>query len=272
MSSTPNPTAVDPTDVLVARADERLAQVYEQLAQADEQIARVTEQISRLDQDTLDHPSVDLGRLPLRDRPLLRGLLGLLLATCIFVAAFILQSSYGDAAKPIIARWVPQIILASSSSLQKLESPAQPKQSTVQLVAAEPAPPQQAPQGQTVPHEVSPAAAPVSPEPSQLLQTITHDLANLAQEIEQLKATQQQVAGDNAKAIAEIKAGQDQAARDNARAAEVLRASQEQLKQLIAKASEQSLRPKVSAPEPKPIATATRKPLTTPAPRHRANP
>jgi hypothetical protein len=44
------------------------------------------------------------GRLPLRDGSALRYLIGLLLAACIFAAAFASQSSYGGVAKQIIAQ------------------------------------------------------------------------------------------------------------------------------------------------------------------------
>ena len=52
-------------------------------------------------------------------------------------------------------------------------------------------------------------------------------------------------------------------ASDNAKTVEQLKASQEQMTRLVAKASEQNLRPKMSAPPPRPIATATRKPVPT---------
>src|SRR5438445_8211811 len=129
MNATPNPEATAPDDVLIARADERLAHAYEQIARADEQLARVNDHLSKLDHDAARAPSAVLGRLPSRGRPVLRGLIGLLLAACIFVAAFVSQSSYGDAAKPIIARWAPQLVLASSRS----GLPAQPSPSAVQL-------------------------------------------------------------------------------------------------------------------------------------------
>jgi hypothetical protein len=44
------------------------------------------------------------------DRPAVRGFTGLLLAASIGVAAIAWQSSYGDAAKEIIARWAPKQI------------------------------------------------------------------------------------------------------------------------------------------------------------------
>src|SRR5205085_9641909 len=118
MNSTPNPQAIAPNDALIARADERLAHAYQQIAHADEQLARANEQLSKLDHDAARAPLAVLGRLPSRGRPMLRGLTGLLLAACILVAAFVSQSSYGDAAKLIIAGWAPQLILTSSRPLK----------------------------------------------------------------------------------------------------------------------------------------------------------
>jgi hypothetical protein len=177
---------------------------------------------------------------------MLRGLIGLLLAACIFIAAFVLQSPRGDAAKPMFARWAPRLISTSSLPMENPGLPAQPSPSAVQVAAAEPVAAQPTPLAQSAPRAVAPTAAPVSPEVAQLLQTMARDLANAEQRIEQLKA------------------GQEQMAIDNARAVEQFKASQEQMTRLIAKASEQNLRPKTSAPPPRPIASPTRKPVPKP--------
>jgi len=238
MNSTSNPTATDPNDVLIARTDERLAHAYEQIARADEQLARVTEQISKLGQDDAPRISVRPDHPPSSDGAVLRGLGGLLLAACIFGAAFVWQSSYHDAAKLMIARWIPQLALASSL-------PAAQPYSSVQLAAAEPEPAQTTSLAQTAQHDVAPPGNHVSAD--QLLETIARDLVNLEQEIQQLKAGQQQMASDNA------------------RAAEQIKASQDQMAQLIARVSEQNLRSKPSVLQPQPIANTTRKPVPTPA-------
>src|SRR6267378_4511621 len=141
--------------------------------------------------------------------PAVRGFTGLLLAACIGAAAIAWQSPYGDAA--IIATWAPQRVATSSPPL---ENPGL---------------------AQTAPEDVAPTAAALSPELTQLLQSMARDIATLGQGIELLKASQEQMA------------------RDNANAAEQLKASQEQMARVIAKASEQSLRPKISAPPPRPI-------------------
>ena len=225
----------DPHDVSILRADEQLAHAYEQIKSADEQLTRADAQLSRLERDAArSRPR------PSRDRPWLRGLVGLLLAAYIGAAAFVSQSSYGDA----VTRRAPQLISAQLLPLEKLGLLARSNPSSVQLTAAEPAP-----LPQTAPQDLAPTAFPVSAEPAKSLQTMARDLANVEREIEQLKASQEQVA------------------RDTARVAELLKASQEQSELLIARASEQNLRPKRSAPQPQ-IAIGTRKPMPAPASPH----
>jgi hypothetical protein len=279
MNSTPSPKTIDPDEALVARADERLAHAYAQIARADEQIARVNEQIAKLDHGAARDPSAAGSRRPARGRSLLRGLIGLLLAACIFLAAFVSQSSYGDATRVVIAEWVPQRLLASSP-VEASGLAAQPGPSAVRLAAAEPIAPPSIPAAPAASQDGALATAPASPEPAQLLETMTRDLANLEQRIEQLKVGQEQ-----------LKAAQEQAARENARAIEELKAGQEKMTLLMAKASEQVMKaseqtapaPKTSRPNlragpsvpppPGPVAAAARKPAPTlPSPQARAQP
>jgi len=77
-----------------------------------------------------------------------------------------------------------------------------------------------------------------------LLQTVVRDLANLERTIEELKANQQQMAGDNSKAIGELKA------------------SQEEIKRVLAKVSEPNPPKTSQAPSP----PQTRRASTQPAP------
>jgi hypothetical protein len=104
MDTTLDPKQTDPRHVLVARADEELAHAYEQITRADEQIARAEEQLSKLEHNAARHP----GNRPSLGGRAVRGFTGLMLTACIGVAAIAWQSSYGDAAKEIIARWAPQ--------------------------------------------------------------------------------------------------------------------------------------------------------------------
>jgi hypothetical protein len=179
-------------------------------------------------------------------RSTLRGVTGLLLAACIVGAAFVSQSSWGEETKLMIARWVPQAALASSVPTERPEQQA--PSSPVQLAAAGPgAMPANSP-APAAPQDVALTVAPLSPELAQQLQTITQDIANLDQKLEQLKAAEAQVAGDNAKAIEELKAGQEQVTR------------------LVTRLSEPSARPKALSvssssapvPSPRPIAITPR--------------
>ena len=239
----------DPRHVLVARADEELAHAHEQITRAGEELARAEQQLSKLEHDAAPR------NRRLFDRPAVRGLTGLLLAACIGVAAIAWQSSYGDAAKEIIARWAPQRVVTSSPPLETLGLAAQPSPPAVQAAAAKTAPPQPALLAQSVPEDVAPTAA-LSPELRQLLQSMARDLATLGQGIEQLKAGQQQMARDNANIAEQLKASREQMARVIAKASEA-KASE-------AKASEPSLRPKMSAPPPRLAGAPSRKPVPTP--------
>jgi septal ring factor EnvC (AmiA/AmiB activator) len=237
----------DPRHVLVARADEELAHAHEQITRAAEEIARAEQQLSKLEHDAAP------GNRRLFDRPAVRGLTGLLLAACIGAAAFAWQSPYGVAAKEIIARWAPQGVATSSPPLENPDLPARPGPPAVQVAAAKTAPPQPALLAQTVPEDDAPTASAPSPELRRLLQSMARDLATLRQEIEQLKASHEQMA------------------RDNANTAEQLKVNREQIARVIAKASEanaseakaQSPRPRISAPPPRPTATPPRRPVPT---------
>jgi hypothetical protein len=230
---------------LVARADERLAHAYEQIARADEELARFNEQISRLEKKPVNRL-----RQPSRGRPALRGLMGLLLTAGICTAAVAWQS-HGETVRPMISRWVPQLAAASSlpSEASKLADPQSPP--AVQVAAADAAVSQSPPLAQTAPQDAAAA------EQTQLLQTMARDLASVQQELEQLKASQAELA------------------RESARTAEQLKANQEQMARVIANASEQNLRPRTSAATsaarsaatsanpPRPVATPARKPAST---------
>jgi hypothetical protein len=246
MNATPAPTTVEADDVLIARADQRLAHAYDQIARADEQLARVTEKLSKLEHDGGDHALDVLDRQPSRGRWALRGFIGLLLSACVIVAALAWQTSYGDAAKPIIAQWAPRFMLVSSTQLERPELVTQPSPSTLRVATPGPISPQPTATAQAAPEEVASTSAPMPPELAQLLETMARDLAQVEQGIEQLKTRQEQMASDNIKLVDQLKA------------------NQEQMTYLIGKASEQSLQPKISPVLPKPITTATRKPVSAP--------
>jgi len=86
---------------------------------------------------------------------------------------------------------------------------------------------------------------------STLQDDATRILRNNAELAERLKATETQMAQDNASVAEQLKA-LTQMARDNASAVEQLKESHEQMAGLLAKVSEESLRPQTPLPPPHP--------------------
>jgi hypothetical protein len=230
MNSTPSPEAVESNNAVAAAADERLKHAYQQIASADEQLARLTVQLSKLEHDAADKSSRVPGRRPSRGRPALRGFAGLLLAACIVGAALVSQSSLGEPTRLMIARWLPPVF---ASSVPREQPELRALASPVQLAAAEATALPAGSPASLPPQDAAPAAAPLPPELAQQLQTITQDITNLDQKIEQLKAAQEQLViqmtSNNARAIGEFKAGQ------------------EQIMRLMAKTPEPNARPKTTS-------------------------
>jgi hypothetical protein len=274
MNSTPK--APEPQDAVVARADERLAHAYQQIARADEELARVSEQVAKMEREDAHPRSAEPAPQPARSaepvpqspdpaksapqsppgRPARRAVVGLLLAAGIFAAALVLQSSYGGGARMAVARWAPQLVSTPSLPPENPPLPAQPAPPAIKVAAAEAAPPQ-APQAtplaQPTSQDTAPSAAAAVPDNAQLLETITRNIANLERSIEQLKASQQQMAGDNSKAIEELKA------------------SQEEIKRVLARVSEQNL-PKTSSAPAQPAPTVRKPERTVQSPYVRPRP
>ena len=186
-----------------------------------------------------------------------RAAIALLLGACISLAA-IAWKSYGEAAKRTIAALTTQFVVTSSQP----EPPAlaaQPAAPAVQADTANAAPPQPAPPTQTAPNAVAPPAN-SSPDSAQLLQSMSHDLVALRQEVEELKAGMEQ-----------LRASQQQAVRDTAKDVAKDVAKADVAKADVTRASDQNLRPGISAPpQPRPVAPQTRKPMHSFSPPHAA--
>ncbi len=273
MHSTLKPKeADDPHDVLVvgsdvvpvAPANEQLSSVLQDAARvlADAQKPKESDTGSDVPAgppvppvppvDTTFRPAaVDdiLGRRSLGQR-VIRAFTALLLAACIGVAALAWQFG-GGLTKKIVAKWVPQLVLTSSALQEKLglsappappaDAPAAmeaatPEVATPEAAAVQTADTQAAAPAQTAPESAAPAAAAPPPETTPSPQSMARDLASLGQEVEQLKAS-----------IDQLKAGQQQMSLDIAKAS--------------GKASEQHLRPRISAPVRRPAVAQAHRPV-----------
>jgi hypothetical protein len=277
MNSTLNPNQPDPHDVLVitpdvvlvARADKESSDLAHAVSRASDSRTHMTSDFSTSDFSA--GPSVLPVDATFRaaaannvpgDRPsvgarAIRAFVGFLLAVCIGVAATVWQS-YGDAAKQIVARWVPQFALTSSSPQENPGLPEQPSPPAVQASTANAAAAQPVPPAQTAPEGAAPTAAALSSESAPLLQSMAGDLARAEQEIEQLKAS-----------IAQLKTSQQQMSRDIARVSE---AKVSDAKASDAKTSEQNLRSRLSAAVRRSAVAEVRKPMPPVSPAQAAAP
>src|SRR5882672_9793145 len=260
MQSTLNPQQADPhadphDDVLVARIDEELSKLaHDAMRDPSDQQPHMGSDLSAGPAvpplDTTFRPAaVNQGLRPSIGGRAVRAFIGLLLAVCIGVAGIVWQA-YGDTAKQMIAKWTPQLIATSSPPLENTGLPEQPNPPAVQANAANAAPAQPAPLAQTAPEGVAPAAA--APESAVLLESMARELASARQEIDQLKASQEQMSRDMAKSsqAKSSPAKSSQAKSSQTRAYEASAS--------LAKPSEQHLRPTISAPPPRSVAAPAR--------------
>src|SRR6187401_3369782 len=146
MDTTLEPKQADPRHVLSARADEELAHAYSQITRAGEEIARAEEQLAKLERAGR---RAGAAKRPSRGGRAVRGLIGLMLAACICVAAFVWHSPYGDAARQTVSSWAPQLVAIASLPPEKSGLPARPGPPVVQLNATKAAPPQSVPLAQS---------------------------------------------------------------------------------------------------------------------------
>ena len=199
----------------------------------------------------------------------LRGLFGLV-AVASLVGAIAYLWSHLDAAEQTVAQLSPRAMLSSVMPEEKAQPAADPSPPVAARAVAEAtsaqaampaqvaAPAQGGTQAQaalpaaparTASDNDKPAPAPVSPELAALLRKLDHDVAGLAQAVNELRLAQQQASqqasDDTTKSADEIKAGVNQLARS------IVRAEQE----------EQAARPKPAAP--------ARAVTPAPAPRNR---
>jgi hypothetical protein len=246
MQSTLNPAHINPHDVLeiapdvvlVARAEEELSKLARDAKKRPAQTKSESDVAANASVPPVDTSfrATAVNDVKARaarssgGRQVMRGLIGLVLAVCIGVAAVVARAG-GDMAKELIATWIPQFAARSSPSDDPAaaETPSSPPAQETATAAAAPQP---APPVQTLEDAAAPASAASSPDQAQLLQSMARDLASASRELAALKAN-----------VGELKANQEQMSRD------------------LAKVSEQNQRLKVSALPPRPPAAPARKPL-----------
>ncbi|MET4068605.1 putative coiled-coil protein SlyX [Bradyrhizobium sp. S3.2.6] len=253
------------------RADGGLARAFDQIKSAEDDLARLDRLVSAMERGSEGPrasqasaaaaaaedkaPDSKLRDQGLKgDRPMLRALVGLVLAIGILGAAF--ASQYRDEAKSIsksisksiMARWAPPATNEPPQA-SAVASPAQPP--ALQLSAVDqpgplpPPPVGKETEGAPKPDVSRPDApstgttAPDQPSSdlAQSLKTITNELASINGKLEQLKSRNEQTLREQADTIQQLKAVQEKDAADNARLAAQVQALQTQLTASSASAS-----------------------------------
>lgn len=138
-----------------------------------------------------------------RPRPR-RRVMRFVFTVCVGIAATIGWQSYGEAARRMLADWVPQ--LAAIAPGQAQQASAAEEQSPPPVQSAAEAAPVQAPAVAAAPAATTAAPAQAAPpqaappDLAPMLEDMSREIASLRQTIEQLKAGQQQISRDLAKA------------------------------------------------------------------------
>jgi hypothetical protein len=281
----------------VKGADGELAHAREQIKSAKEELARLGQVVSAMERGDGGSPlrqaqtGAEPGGAPVNEapasspsetkapppgvmpgRPMLLALVSLLLAICIFGAAF--ASRYREEAKAAIARWVPPVSIAHNEASEP-RGPAKPQVAQVTGQATDraadgaadatgrPSPPAAPSQKET--KDVPSAGATTSPDGTpadlaQSLKTIAHDLASINEKLDRLKSGYDQKLREQADAIQQLKTTQEQGARDNARISAQVQALQAQLAGASAKPPAQTPRKEsdLTARQPQSVAVTPR--------------
>ncbi|OKO69231.1 hypothetical protein [Bradyrhizobium sp. AS23.2] len=177
------------------------------------------------------------------------------------VAATLAWEKHGDTAKQMLAEWTPALVsLIPSTSQTAPVAAAQAVPPATQAVAdqaADPsAPPPAAQLAAAAPATAAAAPAASEAEAAPSVQSMTHDLAAMAQQIEQLKAN-----------IAELKAGQEQMAREMTKPPAPRPVAE--TRPIEPRARVSAVPPRPAAPpvrKPKPVVSQTYAPAYAPAP------
>ena len=174
-----------------------------------------------------------------------RAFAALLLAACIGAMAVGWQA-FGYAGKKLIVRWTPQFVL-TSLSMDKwgLSAPSTSPSPEADTADAS----QPAALARSEPEAVAANAASQSPDSPQLLQSMARDLASVSQEVEQLKAS-----------IEQLKTSQLQMSRDVAKASENKASENKSPENRV---SEQNARARMLAPS-RPVVARAHKPAPYP--------
>jgi hypothetical protein len=204
---------IDPKDVGITPETEPPGRIYKQVVR--EVLARIDQRLADIERHTVTEPpggQPQGGERAPRGARLKRGLIGLLAVAGVIGGVLLWQRSDSEAAKAVVARFTPRFV-TNILSTQDNQEAAQGSDAVTVGTAGDPSASPDAPAAATDRTTAEVDGQNAVSTPADLATTIekmSRDMVTLAQGIEQLKASQEQLSRDNAKAAEQFKASEDQ--------------------------------------------------------------
>ena len=205
---------IDPKEVGITPESEPPGRIYKQVVR--EVLARIDQRLADIERQAVTEPPEGQPAGSERTssgRGLKRGAAGLLVVAGVIGAVVVWERSDGDTAQAMVARFTPRFV-TNMLSTQDNQEAAQDSGAVTTGTAGDP---RTSPDAPTTPMDRTTAEvdgqSATSSAPADVATTIekmSRDMVTLAQGIEQLKVSQEQMSRDSAKATEQFKASEDQ--------------------------------------------------------------
>jgi hypothetical protein len=212
---------IDPKEVGITPETEPPGRIYKQVVR--EVLARVDQRLADIERQAVTEPPEGQphgGERTPRAGRLKRGVLGLLVVAGVIGAVVVWERSDGDGAKAMVARFTPRFVTNLLSTQDNQEAAQESGGRTAGDPSTSPDAPAAPTDRSTAEVDGQNAAAPAPADVATTIEKMSRDMAALAQGIEQLKASQEQMSRDSTKATEQFKASEDQLIRMLLRASE----------------------------------------------------
>ena len=205
---------IDPKEVGITPETEPPGRIYKQVVR--EVLARIDQRLADIERQAVTEPPE--GQPPGGERTpsggrLKRGAIGLLVVAGVIGAVVVWERSDGEGAKAMVARFTPRFV-TNILSTQDNQEAAQESGAVTVGTAGDPRTSSDAPAAAmdrtTAEGDGQTATSSAPPDVATTIEKMSRDMLTLAQGIEQLKVSQEQMSRDSAKATEQFKASEDQ--------------------------------------------------------------